>query len=124
MLVFKYLRVFQKFVLLICKVHVVRMNALCYLNIFTFIQIGFPVHYIFYLGKCSMYTWKECIFCFCGCNILKCQYDQVVDSDDKIYMLADLQQSLRSIEISTILINFIISSYSLSVVVPCILKLC
>ena len=41
-----------------------------------------------------MYTWKECIFSFCGCNILKCQYDQVVDSDDKIYMLADLQQSI------------------------------
>lgn len=41
-----------------------------------------------------------------------------------IYLLICSNLSLRSIEISTILVNFIISSYSLSVFVSRILKLC
>ena len=45
---------------------VVRENAWYDFNFLELVEACFVSYHVVYLWKCSMYTWKECVFCFLG----------------------------------------------------------
>lgn len=75
-----------------------------------------------YLGKCSMYTWKECIDWHCWMEYSECQVQLVDSVAQVIYILINFLPTCsinyweRSVELSVDLYNFIFRT----IVLPCV----